>query len=89
MSSFIEKVVFFLEEDKHYDKLGKYIDSRAKELSVDNFRKYYDTYIEDIDINKSWDLKFISNNKKLLKDMLILSTKIKETYRDTWEDAIC
>ena len=31
----------FLEEDKHYDKLGKYIDTRAKELGVDNFRKYF------------------------------------------------
>ena len=31
----------FLEEDKHYDKLGKYIDSRADDLSIDNFRKYF------------------------------------------------
>jgi len=31
----------FLEEDKHYDKLAKYIDSRAQELEMDTFRKYF------------------------------------------------
>lgn len=31
----------FLEEDKHYEKLAKYIDTRAKVLEVDNFRKYF------------------------------------------------
>ena len=31
----------YLEEDKHYDKLGKYIDTRAKDLGIDNFRKYF------------------------------------------------
>jgi len=31
----------FLEDDKHYDKLAKYIDSRAEELGFDNFRKYF------------------------------------------------
>mgnify|MGYP000480383640 CR=1 FL=1 len=31
----------FLEEDKHYDKLAKYIDSRAQELERDTFRKYF------------------------------------------------
>lgn len=31
----------FLEEDKHYDKLAKYIDSRAGELEMDTFRKYF------------------------------------------------
>ncbi len=30
-----------LEVDKHYEKLGKYIDKRAKELGLDNFRKYF------------------------------------------------
>ncbi|MBT5491475.1 hypothetical protein HOK00_04110 [bacterium] len=71
------------------NRASKASEEKNETVFFDNFRKYYDTYIEDIDINKSWDLKFISNNKKLLKDMLILSTKIKETYRDTWEDAIC
>ncbi len=31
----------FLEEDKHYDKLAKYINIRAEDLGVDNFRKYF------------------------------------------------
>ncbi len=30
-----------LEKEKHYDKLAKYIDKRAVELEVDNFRKYF------------------------------------------------
>jgi len=31
----------YLEEDKHFDKLAKYIDSRSKALGIDNFRKYF------------------------------------------------
>ncbi len=31
----------YLEEDKHFDKLKKYIDKRALELEMDNFRKYF------------------------------------------------
>jgi len=31
----------FLEKEKHFDKLKKYIDSRAAELEMDNFRKYF------------------------------------------------
>ncbi len=31
----------YLEQDKHFDKLAKYIDKRAKELGFDNFRKYF------------------------------------------------
>jgi chemotaxis protein methyltransferase CheR len=30
-----------LEVDKHYEKLAKYIDKRAAELGLDNFRKYF------------------------------------------------
>lgn len=30
-----------LEDDKHYEKLAKYIDSRSRELNFDNFRKYF------------------------------------------------
>lgn len=33
----------YLEVDKHYDKLAKYIDSRASELGLDSFRKYFFT----------------------------------------------
>ena len=31
----------YLEEDKHYEKLAKYINNRADELGYDNFRKYF------------------------------------------------
>ena len=31
----------YLEEDKHFDKLAKYVDKRADELELDNFRKYF------------------------------------------------
>ncbi len=31
----------YLEEDKHFDKLAKYIDKRSAELGFDNFRKYF------------------------------------------------
>ena len=32
-----------LEVDKHFDKIAKYIDKRAKELGYDSFRKYFFT----------------------------------------------
>ncbi len=42
MSEFVyRKSGIYLEEDKHYEKLAKYVDSRASELGVDNFRKYF------------------------------------------------
>ncbi len=31
----------YLEEEKHFDKLAKYIDSRAKVLGIESFRKYF------------------------------------------------
>jgi len=31
----------YLEEEKHFDKLAKYIDRRADELDMDSFRKYF------------------------------------------------
>ncbi|WP_372999179.1 protein-glutamate O-methyltransferase CheR [Sulfurimonas sp.] len=42
MSEFIyRKSGIYLEEEKHYEKLAKYIDSRSAALEVDNFRKYF------------------------------------------------
>jgi len=42
ISEFIyRKSGIHLEETKHFDKLSKYIDKRASELGVDNFRKYF------------------------------------------------
>jgi chemotaxis protein methyltransferase CheR len=31
----------YLEEDKHFDKLSKYIDKRSSELGLDSFRRYF------------------------------------------------
>lgn len=42
MSEFIyRKSGIYLEEDKHYDKLAKFIDKRCDQLKFDNFRKYF------------------------------------------------
>ena len=42
VSEFIyRKSGIYLEEDKHYDKLAKYVDARSAELGFDNFRKYF------------------------------------------------
>ncbi len=42
ISEFVyRKSGIYLEEDKHFEKIAKYIDKRADELGVDNFRKYF------------------------------------------------
>lgn len=42
MAEFIyRKSGIFLEEDKHYEKLAKYIDKRSDFLGFDSFRKYF------------------------------------------------
>lgn len=42
ISEFIyRKSGIFLEDDKHFDKLSKYIDARSAKLGIDNFRKYF------------------------------------------------
>jgi len=42
MSEYIyRKSGIFLEEDKHYEKLAKFVDKRAKEINADSFRKYF------------------------------------------------
>ena len=42
ISEFIyRKSGIYLESEKHFDKLAKYIDERARELNVENFRKYF------------------------------------------------
>ncbi len=42
MSEFIyRKSGIFLEEQKHYEKLAKFIDARAEKLGAENFRKYF------------------------------------------------
>ena len=42
MGEFIyRKSGIFLENDKHYEKLAKYVDRRSSELEFDSFRKYF------------------------------------------------
>jgi len=42
MSEFVyRKSGIYLEEDKHFEKLAKYIDTRASTLEIDSFRKYF------------------------------------------------
>ena len=45
----------YLEVEKHYAKLAKYIDSRASELELDSFRKYF--YTLRLMIEKVWNFK--------------------------------
>lgn len=37
------KTGIFLEADKHFEKLAKYVDNRAKVIGIDSFRKYFYT----------------------------------------------
>lgn len=42
ISEFIyRKSGIFLEEEKHYDKLAKFVDERCKKIGSDSFRKYF------------------------------------------------
>lgn len=68
MSEFIyRKSGIFLEEDKHYDKLAKYIDARCKILSFDSFRKYF------------FRLRFEDSNGDEFQE-LINAITVNETY---------
>lgn len=53
------KTGIFLELDKHYDKLAKYIDARAKTIEVDSFRKYF--YILRFDDNDGREFQTLIN----------------------------
>lgn len=57
----------YLEVDKHYEKLAKYIDNRALELEVDNFRKYFFT------------LRFEDKSGKEFQELMNAIT-VNETY---------
>ncbi|MDQ7061433.1 MAG: hypothetical protein Q9M43_09990 [Sulfurimonas sp.] len=46
----------------------------------DTYKPTFDKYMKDIDISLLYDLKYNEKNKKLIKDMLILTTYIKDTY---------
>ena len=46
----------------------------------DMYKNTYNKYTHNIDLNDIFDLKYIEKNKKLIKDMLILTTYIRDTY---------
>ena len=57
----------FLEENKHFDKLAKYVDKRAAELEVENFRKYF------------FKLRFDDKNGEEFQELMNAVT-VNETY---------
>lgn len=57
----------FLEEDKHYDKLAKYIDSRCSNLNLDSFRQYF------------FKLRFEDKEGKEFQELMNAMT-VNETY---------
>lgn len=61
------KTGIFLEAEKHYEKLAKYIEARAKVIQVDSFRKYF--YI----------LRFEDKNGDEFQS-LINAVTVNETY---------
>ncbi|MCF6309650.1 MAG: protein-glutamate O-methyltransferase CheR [Sulfurimonas sp.] len=68
MSEFIyRKSGIFLDYDKHFDKLSKYVDRRANELEVEDFRKYF------------FILRFEDKNGEEFQELMNAVT-VNETY---------
>lgn len=61
------KTGIFLELEKHFDKLAKYIDARAKVIGADSFRKYFYT------------LRFEDKEGKEFQELMNAMT-VNETY---------
>lgn len=61
------KTGIFLEIDKHFDKLAKYIDARAVQIDADSFRKYFYT------------LRFEDKDGKEFQSLINAMT-VNETY---------
>ncbi len=51
----------------------------------DDHKPFYEDFKSCVDVSLLFDSKFIGNNTKILKDMLILTTYIKGHYSRTWE----
>jgi len=58
---------------------------RAKTKFFEKHADFYQEYIKDINISETYDLKFNNKNRKLVKDMLILVTYIRDEYTKRWE----
>lgn len=68
LSEFIyRKSGVYLDKDKHFDKLAKYIDARSKALGFENFRKYFFT------------LRFEDKEGKEFQELMNAIT-VNETY---------
>jgi len=68
MSEFIyRKCGIYLEEDKHYEKLAKFVDKRSADLGFDNFRKYF------------FKLRFDDKNGSEFQELMNAIT-VNETY---------
>jgi len=57
----------FLEQEKHYAKIAKYVEQRSAELEVDNFRKYF------------FKLRFDDNSGEEFQELMNAVT-VNETY---------
>jgi len=57
---------------------------KEKTSFYDPHKPYYENFISNVDVSTLFDGKFIDNNTKILKDMLILTTRIKRIYSFTW-----
>ena len=76
-------------QNLRYYTIDKMLDSKQNKKALkekgdtnffDNYKTIYDNYIKNIDISTVYDLKYNEKNKKLIKDMLILTTYIKDSY---------
>jgi len=69
---------------------GKRKNKAIEEMKKTNFfeehQKFYTEYMSaNMDISDIYDLKYNEKEKKVIKDMLILTTNIRDTYTRRWE----
>lgn len=86
---------FNMLQNLRYHTIDKMLASKQKKKAekekgdTDFFDKYkdlYEKYTSMIDFNTIYDLKYNEKNKKLIKDMLILTTNIRDTYTLRYKD---
>lgn len=58
---------------------------RAKTKFFKEHESFYQKSTKDINISDIYDLKFNNKNRKLIKDMLILTTYIRDEYTTRWK----
>ena len=86
--------IFHLLQNLRWHSINKMLNSKQAEKAAKEFQQaeffekhaeFYHKYTEDINISEVYDLKFNDNNRKLIKDMLILTTHIRDQYKNRWE----